>query len=95
MEFRVLQCDLILIVTHFAAALSDKENANGGQSTETDADQYFEPLEMACQTRQPRLMEIALNAIHYLVGNLYRTVSSLSSFFFDVYLHYRVRILER
>ena len=25
---------------------------------------------MACQTRQPRLMEIALNAIHYLVGKI-------------------------
>jgi hypothetical protein len=56
-----------------AAALTDKENANaanGGQSQETDADQYFEFLELACQTRQPRLMEIALNAVHYLVGAL-------------------------
>lgn len=61
-------CDLIVLMNTHAAALSDKESANGGQSTETDADQYFEPLEMACQTRQPRLMEIALNAIHYLVG---------------------------
>ena len=71
-------CDLIL----FLAALSDKENANGGQSQETDADQYFEPLEMACQTRQPRLMEIALNAIHYLIGE---NVTASDNFtFYDV-----------
>lgn len=53
---------------HLIAALSDKEKANGGHSQDTDADQYFEFLELACQTRQPRLMEIALNAIHFLVG---------------------------
>ena len=57
-----------LIISILLVALTDKEKANGGQSNETDADQYFEPLEMACQTRQPRLMEIALNAIHFLVG---------------------------
>ena len=63
-----------LITCHYflsplcAAALSDKESANGGHSQDTDADQYFEFLELACQTRQPRLMEIALNAIHFLVG---------------------------
>lgn len=51
------------------AALMEKEKANGGESQETDADQYFEPLEMACQTRQPRLMEIALDAVHFLIGN--------------------------
>ncbi|KAJ1398883.1 hypothetical protein B484DRAFT_471680 [Ochromonadaceae sp. CCMP2298] len=48
-------------------ALTEKGRANGGDSKETDADQYFEPLEMACQTRQPRLMEIALDAIHFLI----------------------------
>lgn len=57
-----------LFIFHFVAALTEKENANGGESQETDADQYFEPLEMACQTRQPRLMEISLDSIHYLIG---------------------------
>jgi hypothetical protein len=64
---------LSLFASAHTAALTDKENANaanGGQSQETDADQYFEFLELACQTRQPRLMEIALNAVHYLVGAL-------------------------
>jgi len=65
---------MIMMTIHFffilydIAALTEKENANGGESQETDADQYFEPLEMACQTRQPRLMEIALDSIHYLIG---------------------------
>jgi len=57
-----------LISLCYVAALTEKENANGGESQETDADQYFEPLEMACQTRQPRLMEISLDSIHYLIG---------------------------
>ena len=62
----------------YTVALSDKESANGGQSLDTDADQYFEPLELACQTRQPRLMEIALNAIHYCIGIAFRFHNILS-----------------
>ncbi|KAJ1434054.1 hypothetical protein B484DRAFT_477107 [Ochromonadaceae sp. CCMP2298] len=48
------------------ATLTEKDKAADKESR-TDADQYFEPLEMACQTRQPRLMEISLDAIHFLI----------------------------
>ena len=41
---------------------------SGFENQDNDADQYFEPLDMACDTRQPRLMEIALDALHFLIG---------------------------
>jgi hypothetical protein len=53
-------------------ALAEKEKANAGEedALDTDADKYFEPLQLACETRQSRLMEIALDAIHFLIGKI-------------------------
>jgi hypothetical protein len=45
-----------LIGTH-AAAYND-----------VDADKYFGPYQAACDSRQPRLMEIALDGLHSLIG---------------------------
>jgi hypothetical protein len=33
-----------------------------------DADEYFGILRDGCETRIPRMMEIALDALHYLIG---------------------------
>lgn len=52
----------------YLVALCEKEQANGNEAIDTDADKYFEPLELACETRQPKLMEIALDALHFLIG---------------------------
>ena len=49
-----------LIGTH-AAAYND-----------VDADKYFGPYQAACDSRQPRLMEIALDGLHSLIG-IYNT----------------------
>lgn len=43
--------------------------AESGKIKITDTGKYFEPLKLACETRQPRLMEIGLDAIHFLIGN--------------------------
>ena len=65
---------LALISTH-AAAYND-----------VDADKYFGPYQAACESRQPRLMEIALDGLHYLIGHrpnmflhYYRSMSALTS----------------
>lgn len=46
------------------AVLSDQRIG----SNNLDADKYFDPLQAACETKQPRLMEIALEGIKYLIG---------------------------
>ena len=57
-------------MTHsFLASLAEFEN-NAGVSKDEDAAKYFEPLRLACESKQPRLMEISLDAIHYLIGML-------------------------
>jgi hypothetical protein len=35
---------------------------------DVDADKYFGPYQAACDSRQPRLMEIALDGLHSLIG---------------------------
>ena len=42
----------------------------GSEDVDTDADKYFEPLRAACESKVPRIMEIALDAIHILIGRL-------------------------
>lgn len=54
----------------FSVALIEKEKANGNEGVDNDADKYFEPMEAACLTKQPRLMEIGLDALHFLIGHL-------------------------
>lgn len=55
-------------VRRISGVLGTKEKENGFQNQDNDADKYFEPLEVACDTRHPRLMEIALDALHFLIG---------------------------
>jgi hypothetical protein len=45
---------------------------------DTDADKYFSPFQLACESRQPRLMEIALDGLHYLIGNICNLLKELS-----------------
>jgi hypothetical protein len=40
---------------------------------ESNADDYFEAFQLACESRHPRLMDVSLDAIHYLMGTLYAT----------------------
>ena len=51
---------------NYTEALTENQKVGG---SDNDADKYFDPLQAACETRQPRLMEIALDAIHFLIGN--------------------------
>jgi hypothetical protein len=53
--------------------LTEKE---GGTSVETNADNYFEPFQLACESRHPRLMDVSLDAIHYLMG-MYERLSNM------------------
>jgi hypothetical protein len=34
----------------------------------TDADVYWEPFKLACESKQSKIMEAALHALHYLIG---------------------------
>eukprot|EP01038_Epipyxis_sp_PR26KG_P008429 gene8429-11403_t len=63
--------DLRIICDELIVALSEKEKANGAENQDSDADKYFEPLEAACETKQARLMDIALDALHFLIEHGY------------------------
>jgi hypothetical protein len=53
-----------------AEVLSENQKVAAAKGREDmDADKYFDPLQAACETRQPKIMEIALDAIHFLIGN--------------------------
>jgi hypothetical protein len=59
------RCFRSSVEVHFLlAALSDQRIG----SNDYDADKYFDPLQAACETRQTRLMEIALEGMKYLIG---------------------------
>ena len=50
--------------------ISENQKVASKGREDIDADKYFDPLQAACETRQPKLMEIALDAIHFLIGKL-------------------------
>ena len=62
-ELRTLADDLINILT-------EKEN-NNTINNDNDADKHFELFQMSCDSRHPRVMEIALDGIHYLIEHGY------------------------
>ena len=43
---------------------------------------YFEPLQWACESKIPRLMDIAIDALHYMMG----TYNSFIHFYLLTYL---------
>jgi hypothetical protein len=54
--------------------LSDNLKNEEEEKEDDDADKYFDLLQSACETKQPKLMEIALDAMKFLIG---QKVSSL------------------
>ena len=42
-----------------------------GQPPETDADKYFEPLKIACLSKNPKMMEVSLDCIQKLIAYNY------------------------
>jgi len=63
-ELRTL-CDELI------TKLSEKETNNTIINNDNDADKYFELFQMSCDSRHPRVMEIALDGIHYLIEHGY------------------------
>ena len=51
------------------------EKRSSATKSDTDADKYFDVLEAACNTRIPRMMEISLDAVHYLIGTFLHYMS--------------------
>ena len=52
------------------AILAEKE-ANNTINNDSDADKHFSLFHMSCDSRHPRVMEIALDGIHYLIEHGY------------------------
>lgn len=50
------------------AAITENQKIGGSEREDTDADKYFDPLQAACESHSPKLIEIALDAIHFLIG---------------------------
>ncbi len=51
----------------FLLALANPEKSNS-KTEEEMVNMYMEPLLLACDSRQPRLTEIGLDGMHYLIG---------------------------
>lgn len=51
---------------------------NTSISNNENADKYFTPLQLACESRTPKLMEVGLDAIHYLIEHGYLRGRTLS-----------------
>lgn len=51
-----------------AAVGNSSSNSNNSSISESDGDKYFFPFQECCESRYPKLMEIGLDAIHYLIG---------------------------
>ena len=59
-----LMCDSIHL--EILSAKTAEELAEEGS-----ADKYFNILEAACESKSNKLMEIGLDAIHFLIGNVH------------------------
>lgn len=70
----------MIILTYYVEELTQK-SGNGGY--ETLPSKYFEPLQWACESKIPRLMDIAIDALHYMMGMIL-----FSSFQYDYYVSF-------
>ena len=66
--------DLKASLDTLIAALSNREatGGRGSEETSSDADAYFAPIKDACESKQHRVMEVALEGLHQLIGNVSR-----------------------
>ena len=47
-----------------------QENVARGDSQDSDADKYFQPFKLACESKHARIMEAALDCLQKLIGEL-------------------------
>ena len=47
-----------------------QENVARGDSQDSDADKYFKPFKLACESKHARIMEAALDCLQKLIGEL-------------------------
>lgn len=69
----LIGCNIIMMISiiFLLGQLSSSGSVmNGYEAVDTDADKYFGPLRVACESHVPKIMEIALDAIHLLIGEL-------------------------
>ena len=63
---------LLLTLQYFPVIDTLSTNLKAAASTSqvygASADQFFLPFQVACESRLPRLMEVGLDGIHYLIG---------------------------
>lgn len=67
--------------------LSEKLKVDDEKEDE-DADKYFDILQAACETKQPKLMDISLEAMKFLIGNfliIHSFIHLLSYLFYFLY----------
>jgi hypothetical protein len=62
-RFKELRGSCDLLIETLSESLKNDE-----EKEDEDADKYFDILQAACETKQPKLMEIALDAIKFLIG---------------------------
>jgi len=75
MEFYRLGVNIIICFSnnnnynnyYYDAEELTQKSGNGGY--EVLPSKYFEPLQWACESKIPRLMDIAIDALHYMMGN--------------------------
>lgn len=73
--------------------LSENLKNEEEEKEDDDADKYFDLLQSACETKQPKLMEIALDAMKFLIGCMFAPPSP-SLCLDHAYLRGNKRILQ-
>ena len=58
---------LISALTFFVGGIVELQK-NGLESVNDEADKYFDLLQLSCETKQPRVIEISLEAIRFMIG---------------------------
>lgn len=63
---------------------SGQVDAKNDPAQDNCADRYIGPFQAACESRVPKLVEVGLDSIHYLIGMLYTFRLKLSSYKSDL-----------
>jgi hypothetical protein len=70
------------ILIRFAFEEQIQANVSRGDNQDSDADKYFLPFKLACESKHARIMEAALDCLQKLIGTsaTFATASFLTAF---------------
>lgn len=74
--FLILNTIIIIIVIFIIVflTLDELSQKSGTGGYESLPSKYFEPLQWSCESKIPRLMDIAIDALHYMMGKKFSLI---------------------